>query len=48
MLDQTQAKEKNVCGKSHPQQQKISSKTIKGKQQLKQLPDNPKLPIAMT
>jgi hypothetical protein len=29
---------KNVRGKSHPWQWKISSKTTKGKQQLKQLP----------
>jgi hypothetical protein len=29
---------KNVRGKSHPQQQKISSKITKGKQQLKQSP----------
>jgi hypothetical protein len=37
VADQTQAKTtKNVRGKSHPQQRKISSKTTKGKQQLKQ------------
>jgi hypothetical protein len=39
---------KNVHGKSHPQQRKISSKTTKGKQQLKQLPANPKFSTAMT
>jgi hypothetical protein len=33
---------KNVRGKSHLQQWKISSKITKGKQQLKQLPANPK------
>jgi hypothetical protein len=38
---------KNVRGKSHPWQWKISSKTTKGKQQLKQLPTNLKLPTAM-
>jgi hypothetical protein len=39
---------KNVHGKSHPQQRNISSKTTKGKQQLKQLPANPKFSTAMT
>jgi hypothetical protein len=38
---------KNVCGKSHPQQRKISSKTTKGKQQLKQVSANPKFLTAM-
>jgi hypothetical protein len=38
---------KNVHGKSHPQQQKISSRITKGKQQLKQLLANPRLMIAM-
>jgi hypothetical protein len=39
---------KNVRGKSDPQQRKISSKTTKGKQQLKQSLANPKLSTAMT
>jgi hypothetical protein len=39
---------KNVYGKSHPHQWKISSKTTKGKQQLKQVLANPKFLIAMT
>jgi hypothetical protein len=39
---------KNVHGKSHPQQRKISSKKTKGKQKLKQLPANPKLSTTMT
>jgi hypothetical protein len=39
---------KNVRGKSHLQQWKISSKTTKGKQQLKQLPANSKFLTAMT
>jgi hypothetical protein len=38
---------KNVHGKSQPQQRKMSSKTTKGKQQLKEL-TNPKLPLVMT
>jgi hypothetical protein len=38
---------KNVRGKSHLQLRKISSKTTKGKQQLKQVLANPKFPIAM-
>jgi hypothetical protein len=39
---------KNICGKSHLQQRNISSKTTKGKQQLNQLPANPKFLTAMT
>jgi hypothetical protein len=39
---------KNVRGKSYPQQRKISSKTAKGKQQLKQVPANLKFRAAMT
>jgi hypothetical protein len=47
--DQTQAKvTMNVRSKSHPQQRKISSKITKGKQQLKQLPANPKFLTVMT
>jgi hypothetical protein len=38
----------NARGKSHPQQQKISSKTTSGKQQLKQVPANLKFSTAMT
>jgi hypothetical protein len=38
---------KNVRGKSHLQLRKISSKTTKGKQQLKQVLANPKFLIAM-
>jgi hypothetical protein len=38
----------NVHGKIHLKQRKISSKTTKGKQQLKQVLDNPKFLIAMT
>jgi hypothetical protein len=41
-----QANPKFVVG-SHPQQRKISSKTTKDKQQLEQLPANPKLPTVM-
>jgi hypothetical protein len=39
---------KNVHGKSHPQQRKISSKATKGKKQLKQVLANPKFLTAMT
>jgi hypothetical protein len=39
---------KNVCGKSHPQQRKMSSKETKGKKTLKESETNPKLSIAMT
>jgi hypothetical protein len=39
---------KNVCGKSHPQQQKMSSKATKGKKLVKESEANPKLSIAMT
>jgi hypothetical protein len=46
--DQLQAKAtKNVCGKSHPQQQKMSSKETKGKKPLKESKANSKLPKAM-
>jgi hypothetical protein len=38
---------KNVCGKSQPQQWKISSKNTKGKQELRQLPANPNLLTTM-
>jgi hypothetical protein len=38
---------KNVCGKSHPQQRKMSSKATKGKKQVKESEANPKLPTAM-
>jgi hypothetical protein len=47
--DQPQAKAtKNVRGKSHPQQQKMSSKETKGKKSLKELEANLKLPTTMT
>jgi hypothetical protein len=47
-LDQPQAKvTKNVRGKSHPQQQKMSSKETKGKKPLKESEVNPKLPTTM-
>jgi hypothetical protein len=39
---------KNVRGKSHPQQRKMSLKETKGKKPLKESEANPKLPIAMT
>jgi hypothetical protein len=39
---------KNVRGKNHLEQRKILSKITKGKQQLKQLSANLKLPTAMT
>jgi hypothetical protein len=39
---------KNVRGKSHPQQQKMSSKETKGKKPLKESEANPKLSTAMT
>jgi hypothetical protein len=39
---------KNVRGKNHLEQRKILSKITKGKQQLKQLPANLKLPTTMT
>jgi hypothetical protein len=46
--DQSQSKEmKNVRGKSHPQQRKMSSKEIKGKKSLKESEANPKLPTTM-
>jgi hypothetical protein len=46
--DQPQAKAmKNVCGESHPQQRKMSSKETKGKKPLKESKANPKLPTAM-
>jgi hypothetical protein len=38
---------KNVYGKSDPQQRKIQSEATKGKQELKQLPANLKLPTTM-
>jgi hypothetical protein len=38
---------KNVRGKSHPQQRKMSSKETKGNKPLKESEANPKLPIAM-
>jgi hypothetical protein len=38
---------KNVSGKSHPQQQKMSSMATKGKKPVKELEANLKLPIAM-
>jgi hypothetical protein len=48
MPDQPQAKVmKNVCGKSQPQQRKMSSKEIKVKKPLKESEANPKLLIAM-
>jgi hypothetical protein len=47
-LDQPQPKAtKNACGKSLPQQQKMSSKGTKGKKSLKELVANPKLTSAM-
>jgi hypothetical protein len=47
--DQSHAKvTKNICGKSHPQQRKMSSKEIKGKKSLKESEANPKLPTTMT
>jgi hypothetical protein len=47
--DQPQAKAmKNVRGKSHPQQRKMSSKETKGKKPLKESQANPKLLTAMT
>jgi hypothetical protein len=39
---------KNVRGKSHPQQRKMSSKATKGKKPMKESEVNPKLPTAMT
>jgi hypothetical protein len=39
---------KNIRGKSHPQQQKMSSKATKGKKPLKESEANPKLLAAMT
>jgi hypothetical protein len=39
---------KNVHGKSHPQQWKISSKAAKGKKPVKESEANTKLPAAMT
>jgi hypothetical protein len=39
---------KNVCDKSHPQQQKMSSKATKGKKPMKELKANPKMTTAMT
>jgi hypothetical protein len=39
---------KNVCGKSLPQQQKVSSNGTKDKKPLKELVANLKLPSAMT
>jgi hypothetical protein len=39
---------KNVCGKSHPQQRKMSSKATKGKKPVKESEANLKLLIAMT
>jgi hypothetical protein len=38
---------KNVRGKSHPQQRKMSSKETKGKKSLKESEANPKLPTVM-
>jgi hypothetical protein len=38
---------KNVRGKSHPQQRKMSSKETKGKKPLKESEANPKMPTAM-
>jgi hypothetical protein len=38
---------KNVRGKSHPQQQKMSSKATKGKKPLKESEANPKMSTAM-
>jgi hypothetical protein len=47
--DQMQVKViKNVRGKSHPQQRKMSFKSTKGKKLVKESEANPKLPIAMT
>jgi hypothetical protein len=46
--DPMQAKAmKNVRGKSHPQQGKMSSKTTKGKKPVKESEANPKLSTAM-
>jgi hypothetical protein len=39
---------KNIRGKSHPQQRKMSSKATKGKKPMKESEVNPKLPTAMT
>jgi hypothetical protein len=39
---------KNIRGKSHPQQQKMSSKATKGKKPVKESEANPKLLAAMT
>jgi hypothetical protein len=39
---------KNVYGKSHPQQWKMSSKATKGKKSVKESEANPKLPTVMT
>jgi hypothetical protein len=39
---------KNVRGKSHPQQRKMSSKATKGKKPMKESEVNSKLPTAMT
>jgi hypothetical protein len=38
---------KNVCGKSHTQQRKMSSKATKGKKPVKESEANQKLPTAM-
>jgi hypothetical protein len=39
---------KNIRGKSHPQQRKMSSKATKGKKPVKESEANPKMPTAMT
>jgi hypothetical protein len=39
---------KNVCGKSHPEQRKMSSEATKGKKPVKELEANLKLSTTMT